>query len=276
MLKLGKSRVVDLSELKLVTPKYTKTASYTPITHFEVQSVVKYALSNSGYSVTKEIHALYPDNNKYFGLFTLSIGDANKEYFIGLRNSTDKTLSASIVLGTCVLVCDNMAMYSRGNLSSKASAKHSTYGINTLSKRVFDSVKGIKTAVQEIEAQEFCLKTTVVGFKAGLDRALMMLYRANAITLQEIPLVQHEYKRPDGPGGFSSVNADFGLPSAYRLLQAITEAQKKRLTLWHAPARHEKMNKTMLTVCAEMSNIVPCHSTNSSQLSLVETLQRSP
>lgn len=269
MLKLGKSRVVDLSELSLITPKYTKTASYTPITHFIVQGIVKRALNNSGYSITKETHALYPGNNKYFGLFTLSIGDPNKEYFIGLRNSTDKTLSASIVLGTCVLVCDNMAMYSRGNLSSKASAKHSTYGVQTLISRIENSVKSIKTTILEIETQEFLLKTTVVGFKAGLDRALMMLYRANAITLQEIPLVQHEYRRHDGPGGFSSVNPDFGIPSAYRLLQAITEAQKKRLTIWHAPARHEKMNKAMLTVCAEMSNIVPCPPTDSLQPLLV-------
>ena len=109
MLTCG-SREVNLAEIEAV-PIPESTKSWKPISHIDLINEAKKAAINVGLVLGNESYGLQSDNNKMFGIINV----INQDHFgdrvqlmMGLRNSTDKSLSAGVCFGSRVLVCDNL------------------------------------------------------------------------------------------------------------------------------------------------------------------------
>ena len=101
-------------EQLLTIPEPKKTKSYTPLNHYDFAVNILTIASDllKGYRFDGDSYALSSDGQKMFGVITYrKINSQQNEELkvaIGLRNSYNKTMSAGLVLGSTVLVCDNL------------------------------------------------------------------------------------------------------------------------------------------------------------------------
>ncbi|MBQ4480491.1 MAG: DUF932 domain-containing protein [Victivallales bacterium] len=101
-------KYVDRDTLALVpTPK--PTATWRPVPHIDVVNAVENTISNRGMSIESERFGLARDQQKMFGVLTLT-NRSNPEWTrcIGVRNSHDQSFAAGICCGVSVLVCSNL------------------------------------------------------------------------------------------------------------------------------------------------------------------------
>ena len=91
------------------TPQPTRT--WQPIPHGRLLGLTVDTLERNGLKVVNQAHALSRDGNRYFGLLEVRNGQPVEDYslVIGLRNSHDQSYPAGLVIGSSVLVCDNLA-----------------------------------------------------------------------------------------------------------------------------------------------------------------------
>lgn len=110
------------------TPAATET--WRPIPHEEYVRQVEWELPRYGLDIVAEAHALTHDSSRYFGLIQVQNGCNSLDYswVLGLRNSHDKTLTAGLVAGAQVFVCDNLAF--SGEVC--VSRKHTSYILEDL------------------------------------------------------------------------------------------------------------------------------------------------
>jgi hypothetical protein len=98
---------VSRSEIySLATPPGTKT--HVPVPHSTLLDLVDLELHHKGIEVVESEHVLDNGGNRYFGLFALKSTDGLQHTLLGLRNSHDQSVSASIVCGSRVFVCSNL------------------------------------------------------------------------------------------------------------------------------------------------------------------------
>lgn len=107
------SRRCSLEQL-LTIPEPEQTKTYTPLNHYDFAVNVLTIASEllKGYRYDGDSYALSSDGQKMFGVITFrkinSQQDEDLKIAVGLRNSYDKTMSAGLVIGSSVLVCDNL------------------------------------------------------------------------------------------------------------------------------------------------------------------------
>ena len=102
---------VSIEELKEV-PVPEPTRSWHPIGHHRLVRAVKNSLDGNFYNIREERHGIKGDRGQqYFGVLHLE-NKINEDMglSIGLRNSTDRSLSAGVVFGEQVFVCDNLIL----------------------------------------------------------------------------------------------------------------------------------------------------------------------
>ena len=103
-------------------PTPSPTGSWQPVPHATLLDLVERAFAHAGMNVVDQAHALGRDGDRYFGLMHLSVDRGNYDhdeaqdttgngygFIAGLRNSHDRSFPASLVLGSVVFVCDNLA-----------------------------------------------------------------------------------------------------------------------------------------------------------------------
>lgn len=101
-------------EQLLTIPEPERTESYTPLHHYDLAVNTLSIASDilKGYRFDGDSYALSSDGQKMFGVITFrKINDVSQEDIkvaIGIRNSYDKTMSAGLVVGSTVIVCDNL------------------------------------------------------------------------------------------------------------------------------------------------------------------------
>ena len=87
------------------------TDSWHPISHGFLLDTTIDALGEVGLGVRNERFGLSRQDNRFFGTLDLDSQIADGvSLTLALRNSTDKSMSAGIVLGQRVFVCDNLAL----------------------------------------------------------------------------------------------------------------------------------------------------------------------
>jgi hypothetical protein len=111
-------------------PVPSSTETWQPVSHEIFDQLVKKELSLTGIVVQKAVYGLSkPDAKGYrhrlFGIYhTQDVIIPNEVgAMIGFRNSTDQTLSAGLVFGSKVFVCDNLA-FSGQYLIKRRHTKH--------------------------------------------------------------------------------------------------------------------------------------------------------
>jgi len=120
---------VSRTEIGLVDlPEATRT--FHPMAHSDLLDEVEYAVGRiPGIEIYAEEHGLNHGGSQYFGLLHLRrespFGDIY-ETIMGLRNSHNKSLSAGVVIGKNVFVCDNLAFCGDIRVGRKHTRKIST------------------------------------------------------------------------------------------------------------------------------------------------------
>ncbi len=111
---------VELEQVAAVhTPPATRT--WQPIPHANLLTQVERSLEGKGLQIVQQAHALWGNGDRYFGLMELAHTNASSDYglVLGLRNSHDKSTTASIALGSQVFVCDNLSFFGEVVLARK-------------------------------------------------------------------------------------------------------------------------------------------------------------
>ena len=225
-LKKGKIMLclhVDSKEVRreelvgLPTPQATQT--WQPISHDAFESMVREELDQSGIEVVHTSLGLSePDNegfrHRMFGVFETEdrildgVGMA-----VGFRNSTDRSLSAGLVFGSRVFVCDNLAF--SGEVVLKR--KHTS--------RILDDLPGIlKQAVDRYADQVADQRRVFEQFQnTGIDdqdayHTMVQAAHQNVIPYSRIRKVREEWHEPK--------HEEFKDRTAWSLYNAFTETVK--------------------------------------------------
>jgi len=109
MLHAGSQAVDRIEVTACPTPQPTDT--WQPIPHGRLLGLVTNTLERNVLEVVNQAHALGRDGDRYFGLLEVRNGQPVEDYslIVGLRNSHDMSYPAGLVVGSSVLICDNLA-----------------------------------------------------------------------------------------------------------------------------------------------------------------------
>lgn len=218
MLHAG-ANLTTANEVRLCeTPPATET--HFPIPHAElIQTVIDYAKGSHGYELGTQAHALTPGGMRYFGLFEVQSDRQDYNPVIGLRNSHDKAFSASLVMGSSVFVCDNLAFSGEVKIARKHT-RNIMRDLPLMVERAFAKVEGVRQLMDKrIEAYKAASLTP-----ADRDHLLMEAARNNALSWSGLGKVVQEYNAPAHQAHEFGVERD----SAWYLFNCCTEVLKTR------------------------------------------------
>jgi len=177
-----------------LVPTPAATETWRPIPHEEYVRQVEWELPRYGLDIVQEAHALTHDNTRYFGLIHVSRnGFENPDYslVIGLRNSHDKTLTAGLVAGSAVTVCDNLAF--SGEVSF--SRKHSSFIMMDLPGLIGNAVGRVLGLFQIQEQRVERYRATRLSDTAAHDLTIRAL-DSGVFCASKIPDVLKEWREP--------------------------------------------------------------------------------
>lgn len=223
-------KYVDRDALALVpTPK--PTATWRPVPHIDVVNAVENTISNRGMSIESERFGLVRDQQKMFGVLTLT-NRSNPEWTrcIGVRNSHDQSFAAGICCGVSVLVCSNLCF--GGEFVIK---RRHTSGID-LASMVEETMDALADSYISFEERLLNLHDAPVTD----DQARIFIVKAaeyGAIPSCDILAVFNEYLEPR--------HDVFRERSQWSLLNAFTEIAHK-----YKPARFDICNRRLTRLFA--------------------------
>lgn len=103
------AKYVTLDQLNFC-PQVEKTSSWNPVPHQEVAVLVKEKLNQNGFNVTRESYGISNKGHRMFGVLDTEHNIVpGVRLAVGIRNSTDKSMSAGFTAGERVLVCSNLS-----------------------------------------------------------------------------------------------------------------------------------------------------------------------
>lgn len=109
-------------EQLVLVPTPAGTATHRPIPHAEVVDALVETLGLRKIGVTAEEYAVSKDGMRFYGVLDLDTAFEGCRFSLAIRNSNDKTMRLSMVVGYRVFCCDNGAF--SGDFEPVA-AKHS-------------------------------------------------------------------------------------------------------------------------------------------------------
>jgi hypothetical protein len=215
------SNLISFDELRSVdTPD--PSGQHHPIPHHYLVDACRDTVSGGGFEITDEQHALTHDGNRYFGMFTLNPNSELAEGFmknghkvvVGIRNSHDKSLSAGLVAGHRVMVCDNLAFHGEVTLARK----HTRFAKRDIHRMLPQAVGRLGDMFVENEKRiESYQRFELVDEKA--HDIIIKCLDAKVIPNADVIKVVDEYRNPK--------HEEFETCDAWSLFNAFTEVAKK-------------------------------------------------
>ena len=224
MLHCG-SKYVGREEIAMV-PTPGATASWHPVPHYEIITMVSKAVESRGWTIANEQYGLGRDGAKLFGVMRLG-HSGNQEWSraIGLRNSHDMSLAVGLAAGLNCFVCDNLAFG-----GSTVIKRRHTSGIDLMS-LVSGALDTLMDAFFTLELEADNLKLYDVTHDAARI-ATVRAAEAGAIPSCDIIEVLNEFEHPR--------HEEFAAPSRWSFLNAFTEVSKK-----YSPARADTCQRKL-------------------------------
>lgn len=199
-------------------PVPESTDSYVPVPYGRFVEEVELHVPRFGLMIAEEQFALARDGQQMFGVLTCTNGHGNEDFAlaIGLRNSTDRSLSVQLLAGSKVWLCDNLAF--SGEV--KASRKHTAHVFRDLPDIIYRMLSQVRSmqarTVTEIEA----MKARMLE-RRDADHLMVEAIRANALPASLLPKVLERWENP-------AQSELFGGKTAWLLFNAFTEVMKTR------------------------------------------------
>lgn len=194
------------------------TGSYVPVPHGRFVEEVELHVPRFGLTITSEAFALARDGQQMFGVLTCANGHGSDDFAlaIGLRNSYDRTLSAQLLAGSRVFVCDNLAFSGE----AKASRKHTVNVFRDLPDMIYRMLSQVRVLQERMVAEIASLKAWDLGVQEA-DHLLVEAIRSNVLPSSLLPKVLERWEKPVQSEFFDGRNA-------WRLFNAFTEVLKTR------------------------------------------------
>jgi hypothetical protein len=240
VLHCGATEVARTDLSNIVMPEATET--YMPIGHAPFLDMVQDKIGDIGFAFGPEAHSLTKEGKRYFGLVQLVAGtEADSDEFalvMGVRNSVDKSFPASIIFGSSVFVCDNLAF--SGEI--KITRKHTKHIWRDLPGLIGSAVSQTKLMADNQERRFEAYRETKLNDWVA-DHLIMDMYRNGALNTQRIGPVSEQWYEPA---------FDHGPRTIWRLFNACTQVLKESSLI-------ELPNRTMLiqAVLDTYSKFVP-------------------
>ena len=175
-------------------PTPAPTETWRPIPHEEYVRQVEWELPRYGLDVVNAAYALTHDGGRFFGLLQVTRnGLENPDYslVVGLRNSHDKTLTAGLVAGSQVFVCDNLAF--SGEVS--VSRKHTSFIMMDLPGLIGNAVGRLLGLFQTQDERVRRYQATGLSDADAHDLTIRALDKG-VICASKIPAVLREWREP--------------------------------------------------------------------------------
>ncbi len=195
------------------TPEPTDT--WQPIPHLTLVEEVETALRWQELRVVDTHFGLTHDGNRFFALLEIRNEEQANEYstVIGLRNCHDKRFSAGLAVGSCVLVCDNLAFSAEVTVTRK----HGIHILRDLSDLVHRAVAQLPDYFTRQDTRITAYKDKEIDNPWANDCVIDMLDN-KAINATHIPRVLKEWRDPR--------HEDFSPRTAWSLFNCTTEILK--------------------------------------------------
>ena len=209
-------------------PLPTATETWQPVSHEAFDTLVRSTIEDAGIEVKQVEYGLSKPTaegfrHRLFGIYhtKYDILPGEARATIGFRNSTDQSLSAGIVFGSVVFVCDNRAF--AGQFVIKR--RHT--------KRILDALprlvrQGIGQFGGQVEAQQHlfeCLKQVEIANSHAND-LLVRAAAAGVISYAGIRKVRHQWLAP--------AHEAFKARTGWSLYNAFTEVAKEYEPVSHS------------------------------------------
>lgn len=218
MMHCGAVEVPQAMLLQTETPEPTDT--HHPIAHHSFFELGLQTLHNQGYTINNPKHFLNREGAHYFSMMELYHPDmqtnGSNSTLCALRNSHDKTFSASLAIGSRVFVCDNLAF--SGDVT--IARKHTT-NIWVDLPEMFEFAVAKIASLQKKQEVRFAEYKRAPLDDATADYLIMESYRRGIINLKRIGKVDEEWRNP---------SADHGDKSIWRYMNAVTAALRPAST----------------------------------------------
>jgi hypothetical protein len=208
--------MVDMDTLRKV-PVPAKEGRWCPLPHHELVDEAIRGFTANKLMVKEATYALNHEGRQFFGLLSLITESAQNDWnlIVGLRNSHDKSFSASLCCGNRVMVCDNLAFTGEVQLVRK----HTTNimaDLPCLMMRAigrFNELRGIQ------EKRIDLYKQTMLAEKDVHD-LLVRSVKIGFLPVTKLPAVLGQWEHPTFPEFAEQ-------PNLWRLQNAFTEVQKE-------------------------------------------------
>jgi hypothetical protein len=241
ILRCGAERVEREQVNAVLAPE--ATATYTPLPHSGLIDLVTQNIRTAGYEITGEAHALTKEGARYFGLFEIEptreelTGLVNADYslVLGLRNSHDKSLPAGLVLGSQVLVCDNLSF--SGEI--KLARKHTPNLVRDLTELIVGACGRVAEKYKQNDRRFDAYKHVELDDRDTHDTVIRAL-DAGAICGSHVTKVLAEYRTPRHP--------EFAGKTVWGLYNAFTEVAKDS-NLFTLPTRTQALHAVLDGLC---------------------------
>lgn len=206
---------VTPGELELI-PAPLATDTWKPVSHARVLDMAVTTLSRMGFAITSMDLITAKGGAQFFGVLDLhSEVSEDITLAVGVRNSTDKTLSAALCAGERVMACSNLAFASEVSISRK----HTAYVERDFHERISDAVCQLR---QYRDSAAERIKTFKLSH-LDEDRANSLILQAYEKGIVGARLVKPLIKEWREPSFF-----DFRHRNAWSLLNAYTHVIKGR------------------------------------------------
>lgn len=205
--------------MEVPTPPSTET--WCPIGHGTLLQQVHELATQRGLAITGEEHYLGRNGARYCGRLKVqqpgrAIVETPKDYgfFIGVRNSLDKSAAATLGFGTDVFVCANGCFSAEFILNRK----HTPEILSDLPRLTAEVMDRFANHTAAVKHRYDVYKHTELSNTEAHD--LIILGAENGATnYRQVPTIVSQWKAPDHPEFAEHKNA-------WRLFNAFTEAAK--------------------------------------------------
>jgi hypothetical protein len=102
--------VVTFADLQALPNPERMGSRHLPVRHDHFVTALQEVLADRGYVVAREQYAIQTDAAKLFGLLDFTRKDEERGVALGFRHGNDQSMPMTIVAGSRVFVCDNMAL----------------------------------------------------------------------------------------------------------------------------------------------------------------------
>jgi len=210
--------------------------THYPLPHGHVLERVERHLAHAGMTIVEEAHGLTHDGARYFGMLQVANGQQSDDYgmVVGIRNSHDKRFPASLVMGSGVFVCDNLAFSGEVKLSRK----HTRHIIRDLSQLISRAVSRLVDVRQRQDVRIAAYKEHDVSDREAHDTIIRAL-DCKVVPSSKIEQVVAEWRKPSHP--------EFNPRTAWSLFNSFTEILKGNAQ--YALRRTQALHGLLDTVC---------------------------